>query len=272
MNAGMADLLDLRATHNPHRWYLPITEELTVGRVGSTFLFGGIGLAAGVTALERTCGRPVVWATAQYLSFARPGSVLDIDVWTPAQGRTVTQARAIGHVGDHEVLTVNAALGHRAEAPADQWPQAPAAAAPLDCRLVTRDALEHTGLHDRLEIRIASGRYRTDRAMEGRSADGRMMLWIRPREDWKVDAGALALFGDYLASCVGNAMGERIGVNSLDNTIRFGPIVETDWVLCEVRITLLYGGFAHGAMHMFSEDGRLMAIGSQSMVLRGALP
>ena len=35
---------DLTATHNPHRWYLPLTESLCVGPAGRNFMFGGVGL------------------------------------------------------------------------------------------------------------------------------------------------------------------------------------------------------------------------------------
>src|SRR5262245_34759635 len=104
------EFLGLKATHNSHRWYLPVERKLCV-RQG--FLFGGCGLAAAVTALEATTGRPLVWATAQYLSYARTPSVLDLDVIVPVAGRHTTQARAIGHVGDQEIFTVNAALGSR---------------------------------------------------------------------------------------------------------------------------------------------------------------
>src|SRR5204863_9156519 len=102
------EFLGLTATHNPHRWVLPVVPGLTTG---GGFLFGGCGLAAGVEALERTTGRPLIWATAQYLSYARPPDVMDVDVTIPIEGRRVTQARATGHVVDREILTVNAALG-----------------------------------------------------------------------------------------------------------------------------------------------------------------
>ena len=62
---------------------------------------------------RQASGRPTVWSTAQYLSLrtdrlgARP-------VGHPGRrGQRVTQGRAVGHVGDTEILTVNAALGHR---------------------------------------------------------------------------------------------------------------------------------------------------------------
>jgi acyl-CoA thioesterase len=268
----MSDFFDLRATHNPHRWFLPITPEVAVGHGEHLFMFGGIGLAAGVTALERTCGRPVVWATAQYLSFARPGTVLDLDVWTPAEGRTVTQARVVGHVGDKEVITVNAALGARPQAPEGQWPRRPEAPPPQDCRPVGHDLGEHLGLHERLDIRVAHGRYRSDRPIEGASPDGRMVLWARARGDHPLDSGLVAVIADYLASGVPNAIGGPMVVNSLDNTIRFGAIEPSEWVLCDVRIELVHAGFAHGTMYMFADSGRLMAIASQTMVLRGPPP
>ena len=54
-----------------------------------------------------------MWATAQYLSYAKPPSVMDVDVTLAAVGRSITQGRVVGHVGDTEILTVNAALGER---------------------------------------------------------------------------------------------------------------------------------------------------------------
>jgi hypothetical protein len=104
------DLFDLHATHNPHRWYLPITESVCVGPKGGAFMFGGVGLAASVRALERTSGRPLIWATSQYLSYARPPQIVDLDVHIPVNGKQTTQARVIAHVGDQEIVTVLAAL------------------------------------------------------------------------------------------------------------------------------------------------------------------
>ena len=116
---------DLHATHNPHRWYLQLDPSVCVGPPGNLFMFGGVGLASAVAAMERTCGRPLIWATAQYLSYARPPSIVDLDVWTPAEGKYNTQARVTGHVGDKEILTVNAALGARPSELSQQWLEKP---------------------------------------------------------------------------------------------------------------------------------------------------
>ena len=72
-----AEYMGLESTNDSHRWRLPVTKEITSG-MGA--LFGGVGLGAAVDAMERHTGRPLVWATAQYLSFTRPPSVLDIEV------------------------------------------------------------------------------------------------------------------------------------------------------------------------------------------------
>ena len=45
-------------------------------------------------------------------------------------------------------------------------------------------------------------------------------------------------------------------------------VVATDWVLCDIRISGVHGGFAHGSMSLFAQDGELMATASQSLIVR----
>ena len=124
------DWLGLEPTHNPMRWFLPVVPGISTG---GGFLFGGCCLGAAISALEGATDRPIVWATAQYLSYARPPAVMDIDVIVPVTGKKITQARAIAHVGDTEILTVQAALGHR-EIPAEgTWPSPPDVPTPDEC-------------------------------------------------------------------------------------------------------------------------------------------
>jgi acyl-CoA thioesterase-2 len=259
---------DLRATHNPHRWFLPLHEGLCVGPPGNTFMFGGVGLAAAIGAMERTCKRPVIWATAQYLSYARPPSIVDLDVWVPAHGKHTSQARVIAHVGDKEIVTVNAALGERPSDIDHQWNHAPEAPRPEDCEESHRWRADVEDLHSQIEVRVARGRHTRAATPGGMSDDGRVVLWIRPRGGHTVDSTMLAIMADHVPSGVGHALGRNAGGNSLDNTIRFLNIVPTEWVLCEVTIIGVAKGVAHGAMRLYAEDGRLMATASQSMILR----
>jgi hypothetical protein len=53
------EFLGLRATHNPVRWYFEVVPGICTDE---KFLFGGCGLGAAIEALERTTGRPAVWA------------------------------------------------------------------------------------------------------------------------------------------------------------------------------------------------------------------
>ncbi len=89
-------------------WRMQVSPQLTTP---GNFLFGGCGLGAALVALEAATGRPTVWATAQYLSYALRGAELRWEVTLAAVGGHVTQGRAIGRVDGQEILTVNAALG-----------------------------------------------------------------------------------------------------------------------------------------------------------------
>ena len=258
----------LTATHNPHRWYLPLTESLCVGPAGRNFMFGGVGLAAAIQAMERTCERPVIWATAQYLSYARPPSVVDLDVTVPAAGRNTSQARVIGHVGDKEIFTTNAALGSRESPFSQQWVEAPDVPGPDQCQHTDHWRGDDEGLHGQIEMRLVQGSYGFHMGGEPPAKDGRLIMWMRPKGGQDIDAATLAIFADHVPSGIGNALGLNAGGNSLDNTIRIVRLVPTEWVLCDIAISAIHGGFGHGAMRLFSEGGVLMATASQSVIVR----
>jgi acyl-CoA thioesterase len=258
---------DLRATHNPHRWHMPVEPAICVGPPNNTFMFGGVGMASAVAALERTTGRPLICGTAQYLGYARPGSIVDIDVWTPVEGKHVTQANAKVHIDDREIISVSAALGQRPSDLSAQWAEAPSVPPPEDCEARDHWRGAEGGLHSRMDVRVAKGRSGPNRV--GRpEPDGRTQLWVRPREGFAIDASMLAVMADFVPQGVGNALGQNAGGNSLDNTLRIRRVTPTDWVLCDIRISGVHGGFAHGAMSLFAQDGELMATASQSLIVR----
>ena len=66
-----------RVAGEPNRWRMEVVRALTSG---TGALFGGCGLGASIEVMEELTGRPCIWATAQYLSFARPPAVLELDV------------------------------------------------------------------------------------------------------------------------------------------------------------------------------------------------
>jgi len=256
--------LGLTQSHNPYRWVLPVEKRVCVG---GGFLFGGCGLGAAISALEGTSGRSVVWATSQYLSFAKPGEVLDIDVTIAVEGHQITQARAVGHVGNREILTVNAALGDRPDIPSGQFQAMPDVPPPARSAKREHRFGGEGWISDQLDERLVKLRPLDER--DGTPGDGHSMLWARiPEVITGIDAATLGILGDFVPMGVGDALGITGGGNSLDNTLRVLRLVETEWVLLDVRIQGVQRGFGHGLVHMFAEDGTLMATASQSCIVR----
>lgn len=261
--------LGLEPTHNPVRWVLPVTPGISTP---GPFLFGGCALGAAIAALEETSGRPVVWATAQYLSYAHPPSVLDIDVTLAAQGRSITQARVVGHVADNEVLTVNAALGSRDLDVEGAWVTCPDVPPPEDCPARPPRVPGIESIMDRIDVRLAVARS-WDEVEGDPMPGGRSLLWARMPDLLDVSSGAsLAILGDYVPFGIGQALGRMGGGNSLDNTLRVYRLVPTEWVLLDIRIHAVAHGFGHGVVHLWSDDRRLLATASQSAIVRMVPP
>jgi acyl-CoA thioesterase len=262
MKISSTQFLNLGHPVDTHRWQLPITADLTGGR-GS--LFGGAGLAAGIVALEQATEKPVMWATGQYLSIVQQPVTLDLEVSLPAIGRNVSQGRVVGHLGDKEIITILGAVGERSDASSGMWLSCPEAARPEDCPLVVRHH-DSASMHDHVEIRLVSGMFGFSGAGEPRD-DGRSLLWARmPKVEH--DAGALAIIADYMPSALGSALGKIMYCTSIDNTIRYANRDMTDWVLCDNRMEFVGNGFGYGTMHMWSEQGKLLATASQTMIVR----
>jgi acyl-CoA thioesterase len=264
--------LGLHPTHNPHRWFLPVTEGIATG---GRFLFGGCGLGAAVAAMEASTERPVVWATAQYLSFAMVEEVVDLDVTVAVAGHRTTQARAVAKVGDREILTVNAALGHRELPNRGQWVDWPGVPGPDECPQRPPRLHDDRSIMTRQDMRLAKGRQWDE--LEGNPVeDGRTALWVRmpTSEATSIDlsAATLAILGDYVPFGISQSQGMWLPSNSLDNTLRVIRLVPTEWALVDIRAEGLANGFGHGTVYIWSEDRTLLAAASQSALVREQRP
>lgn len=266
MVAGAMDAatwLGLEPTSDPFRYRLPVTPRISSGIPA---LFGGCGLAAGVVAMELATGRPCVWATAQFLDYARPPAVAEIAVTEVVHGHRMSQLRASVSVEGTEIITVLGTLGSRPLEYGGEWAQRPDVPGP--------DRVPRRGLRldqrgtvaERIENRLARARDLGE--LDGRPGDGRAALWCRVTE---LDAGVavLAILGDYVPFGISQSLGRRMGGNSLDNTLRVVDATGAGgWILADVRIHAIARGFGHGLVHLWSEDGRLLATASQSAIVR----
>ncbi|HAP77452.1 MAG TPA: hypothetical protein DCR14_15395 [Acidimicrobiaceae bacterium] len=265
--AGTKAFLGLEPTADPLRWRLPLRRELMTG---GKFLYGGAGLAAAIAAMELSTGRPVVWATAQYLSYARMPGTLDVDVTISVAGRNTTQARCSVNQEGEEILHTLATLGRKDLPVGGTWATRPDVKPWQETREQLPDAIRGT-VHEAIDMRIVHGvsRRQLIKGRTHRDPSGRAAFWLRIPGGRKVpDAADLAMVGDVVPSAFANVTGEPITGNSLDNTIRTARLVATEWVLADVQVHAIQDGFGYGRAHLWAEDGTLLGTASQSSVIR----
>ena len=257
------EFFGLEPSDDPLRWRLPVVRGICSG-FGS--LFGGCALGAAIEVLERVTERPLVWATAQFLEYATPDAVVQLDVTEVVRGHASSQGRVTGSVAGAEIFTVVAALGRRSDPETGEWAQHPNVPAVADSAPRTLPPHLEGTIADRLETRMADAR--NPDQLDGTPGDGRSALWVRLPDGLEATASALGILGDYVPFGIGQALGHPTRSNSLDNTLRMVVVHPTEWVLADIRVQAVAGGFGHGVVHLWAEDGTLLATASQSATVR----
>ena len=263
----MPHFVQVEETETPGTFRLPIMAALCVGPPQKRFMLGGVGLAATISAMERFCRRPLIWATAHYYSFVREFQEVRLDVQIASTSTHIIHASATGYVSDSPVFRVSGALGQQESGISRRWLNTPDVAPPEACIEGQHWRGDNSGLHGRLEIRVAKGRYGRDR-IGAPEPDGRLILWVRSKDAHEINAQLLAVIADLLPNGVGNALGLNAGGSSLDNTFRVVSLRPTNWILTDILVHAIEHGIAHGEIHLFSENGDLLAIANQSLVVR----
>ena len=214
----------------------------------------------GVRADPRS-GRP-----AQYLSYAPTHSLVDWEVTLAVVGGRVTQGRAVGRVGDREILTVNAALGSDQGALNGIWVEPPVVPPPEECPNRFLPSMFRNTIFDKVDVRVAKG-LPFDK-MSGEPGDPDSALWARVPGHLTPSAATLAIFGDYVTGSASQALGRRSMGRSLDNTLRVAQLKPTEWVLCDIRIHAVINGYAQGVAFLWTQEGEFLGTASQSFVVR----
>lgn len=255
---------------------LTMREHLLGGGSGS--LFGGVGLASGMIALEALTGQPVVYMTCQFASTALPPDELVFAPEVLASGRTVTQARITAANQGKTVLALLGATGDRTEHHRVTGQRMPEAPPPEELEPLRREP-ENPSLHHHVDVRMARGAFGfapEDALGRGTpSGDSSSLIWMR-LPNVHHDAAAMAILADYLPSGVGNAVGTQVFASSLDNTLRITGPFENDpsseWVLGESHIEFVGDGFANTRGLLWSRDGRLLASANQTVTVAKPRP
>lgn len=219
--------------------------------------YGGAGLAAFTNAMARRTGRHPLWVTTQFVSSARIGERVECWVEVLAEGRSTSQTRMSATVGDRVLLAgLGSAGASRDDGLAGNLGGMPEVSGPDDA-----EGWAFIG-PNRTEVDpfgpMLTAEFRRARGMRGMTR-----LWVRMKgEDQSPES--LAYLADIVPAGVVRAAGRAGAGSSLDNSIRFGPPPETDWVLLDVEPYFAHNGFVHGAVRIWSPDGTLLAVASQT--------
>ncbi|HEY2214766.1 MAG TPA: acyl-CoA thioesterase, partial [Acidimicrobiales bacterium] len=146
------------------------------------------------------------------------------------------------------------------------WETPPDVPAPEECPPRYLPAMFRNTIMDKVEVRTAKGRMFDE--MNGEPGSPNSALWARVPGHLSPSAATLAIFGDYVSGAISQPIGLRAMGRSLDNTLRVVQLRDTEWVLCDIRMHALIGGYGQGIAFLWSQDGELLATASQSIAVR----
>lgn len=226
-------------------------------------LFGGAALAAVLAAFERVTDRPAAYATVQFVSSARFEERLEAKVERVAHGRTVDQLQVSAWCGDRLVFTGLGATAIRKDGGLTGVGIVPPRVVPPDeCEPWAKAAQDAPIGHHRVS------EYRSAPILDPDPArPGHMAMWGRVHYGATTTSAKLGYLADMVPIAVSKAAGVLGAGTSLDNSVRIGQHVDAEWILIELEGQLAVGGFGHGVTHLWTQDGTLLATGTQTSKL-----
>jgi acyl-CoA thioesterase len=256
MNDGQ-DLAWLGMNRDRHgRWRFSLTTPLS--RFDGKF-YGGTGLAAATALMEAETGRRAIWATVQFASSTDVGAEIECEVEVLAGGRSTSQVRVTGSTSEGILFS---ALGATAEsrrgALEAQFGSPRSVPDPEHCDS-WRPAIPNIDRLTGLSRGWLEG-------LDIRQVEGGLAYWMR-MQGQQLTRAALGFMADVVPSGVVRAAGRAGAGRSLDNSIRFGPDPTGDWLLVDIDPQLISGGYVHGAAKLWSQDGTLLGVASQTASL-----
>jgi acyl-CoA thioesterase len=237
------------------RYVLPVTRPATVGPEGAGHVMGGVALGAMIDALELASEMPLLWINMQFLSPTQHAEELTLEVEQCGGGRSIGQWMGSMAQNGRPTHRISAAVGAREPSEQQIFAQMPDVPAPDECE---EKPFDHNGFDDNL---IGQIERRVALADEDKGYEA---CWTRSKAGFAVDAAWLGLVSDFFLG----AHTSTHGGSSLDATLRFVQGAgENAWVLSVTQMAAFDRGAAHGSARHFAEDGRLLAISSQTGVL-----
>ena len=231
-------------------------------------LYGGTALGASLQAFEAATDRPALWCTTQFSATAPTGVQIEQTVEVVGAGHNVSQLRLHATVDGELLYSSLGATGRPRTGPAGDasgtGPVMPDVPAPQDVDASVWHAESAGGFTVITDFRQVE--YPPD-PVTGEGRPGRLAMWARLRGATSHSAASLAFLADMIPIAICHAAGVAGAGTSLDNTLRVGHLVDSEWVLLDLYGHIAHGGYGHGSVLVWSEDGVLMASGSQTSPL-----
>jgi acyl-CoA thioesterase-2 len=226
-------------------------------------LYGGTGLAASVMAFQAASGRDVLWTTTQFVSSPVLGTELRWEVEVLAEGKRSSQLqlRAVHDGGVAFTALGSAGIGSDAGL-TGQWRTMPKVSPPSDAR--PWEPMRGANAHPQswsIHIDLREAAFVGDEVAS-------TALWARRHDGRPFTAAAIAFAADFVPLGVARAAGKMGAGSSLDNSLRFRPGLTTEWILLELYGDFASGGYGHGEVLVWGQDGTLVASGSQTAAMK----
>ncbi len=130
------------------------------------------------------------------------------------------------------------------------------------------------------DTRLALGHERRSGGGDWEPTDARLARWFRykvpqARTDGTLDPLAIPPIADTMRPALIQKLGPRhepFFAPSLDLTIHFLEPTRREWLLTDVRARRARAGVAHAEVDIWDDEGRLIAVGTQMMMLRRVPP
>lgn len=247
-----ATFLGIEQTADPALILLPVGAGLTGGK-GQ--LFGGCLVGAATGLVEDLTERPAAWVTTQFASSATTGDTIALRAEIVAGGRSITQAIVHGTIDGRHHSTTLVATGTKSFPDGSPPPTMPEVLGPDDSLPLEFDH-GRGGLNQRVDVRSADGPSEAPRTTSN--------LWFRFRGTTGGDPYSIPIAADFFPPALSASLGRRVFGASLDNTVRFVDRSDGEWLFIDMTVDSVQSGIAHGTNRVWSEDGRLLAIATQT--------
>jgi acyl-CoA thioesterase II len=266
-----AEFLGLVPGEGPGRFHFTVVERLS--RLDGR-LYGGAAIAVAIAAAEVVTDRTALWMTTQFVSTVDQGAHVEVLAEVLAPGRRTNQVRVTGTSRTGEVVfaSLGATGHHRPDGLTGEFERRPTVASPADAEpwsspftgIAKAVGLDDVPLPPRTGFGLAVEMRGPEILEHPDPGPGRVCVWVRRRDGVAITPAVAAYLADVVPMGIAHAMGVVAGGTSLDNTMRIGSFVDSEWILLDLRPHLAVGGYGHGIAHVWSHSGHLMATASQT--------